>query len=814
MTMCAPLEDHPLGTPSLSPASAVSPRNAATATSAASHLRVDSTAIRTQLDDWNRNIHRFIHDGAWDAAIHELRELQQWMDRTIIGGGSGTAFLSLEERRRLSAQFDAAVQSWIEMALAEHGTQRQAYFGMQVLHLQGNVSAVLEPPYHLVPKRTLLLALKRLTALPVSTKDAPLEDDNDVDDSPFHPPDAAFRILQRLITGVGVRTRTPAVIMEHDFNRVIHAFVQADRLDRAHAVVALQERVTHAPPLSAVTLSILLKGHGKFGDLSQVEQIIQMAQSHSIQPDIVMANALLDAFVNCEALDQARELFHAMTTHRSNVNHNPFALPFPRANARTHNIYLKGLANAGRWTECDALSKRMQNQGWWDAVTTNTLVHAAILSGHLDQAEQLLAEHTVIPSGTTTHTGSHPNVEAYTELIDTYAKKGQLKQAVSMYQVMRERGIDPNEITFTCLIAGFGRAHQLDQARKMLAYMPTVGVVPSSITYNALISAMVDPLRGESLERTADREFCGTVVDATVDEALRVLRDMIQSGVRPNAVTVATLVTAFGNCHPPRVREGKLLVHKLESERLIPTGHPKVVTSLMQTCGIGGDAVGAVEAFRRLKHVDTMAVNVFLDVCCRCNRDRMALDTFDYYFRRKSTLKRPLKPDTVSYSILIQSLLNDGKDGSIRRVYALYHDLKRTDGLRPDKTLIDAILKPMVRRGQRRTLSSDESSFVMSVLRDAEQLQWDDGQLERRKRAVRAVVGSKLRDVWLSDKTGNPEIDLFQRKGWNQVDSGFRLLGLSPDASTSTTKPTKKKVVDRFLESKGWNDVDSGFRII
>jgi hypothetical protein len=50
---------------------------------------------------------------------------------------------------------------------------------------------------------------------------------------------------------------------------------------------------------------------------------------------------------------------------------------------------------------------------------------------------------------------------------------------------------------------------------------------------------------------------------------------------------------------------------------------------------------------------------------------------------------------------------------------------------------------------------------------------------------------------------------LFKKKGWNEVDSGFRLWG-----GGRMNVKAKGGVVDEFLERKGWNDVDSGFRII
>lgn len=71
---------------------------------------------------------------------------------------------------------------------------------------------------------------------------------------------------------------------------------------------------------------------------------------------------------------------------------------------------------------------------------------------------------------------------------------------------------------------------------------------------------------------------------------------------------------------------------------------------------------------------------------------------------------------------------------------------------------------------------------------------------------------------------------LFRDKGWNEVDSSFRIFG-GPQRQHPATAPIRDdsykesvktdisengdKTKNRdWLESKGWNDVDSGFRII
>jgi len=726
------------------------------------------------------------------------------------------------------------------------------YWATRALQLQWS-SPALRFPYNAVPKRTVLAALKAWTALaPKAVETATRSGDvggNFLADDPngvtlrqplmfgeyrrmdntttttasssATPTTIAFRLLQRLVTGEGVRTRA-RTIHEQDFCRVLNAAADAGEMDLAHRIVALQERTPHAPPVSAVAYSILIKGYGKLADLRHVEQVLEQARRNGIVADTVMVNSAIDVFVSCNALSRAMRVFRVMKRQDGKALEQEtdpmFGERVPKPNGRTYNTILKGLAQEGKLQEALDLAYREMDSRFWDSVTTNTLVHAAVIAKDFQRAEQLLNEHTVENGHGQQRKQQHPNVEAYTELLDAYAKNHQLDKAIAVFQLMRQREVEPNEITYTCLLGGFGRSRRPHQARKMIKHMTTAGrILPSCIAYNALVSGLL-----ESTQIKADMSL-----DARVDESLRLLREMIKSGIRPNAITISTIVYAMGQCSTPRVEEAKSLVNKLQRSGYIPSGDPKVVTALVRTCGAGQDVIGVLEAFRSLGNADVVAINSFLDVCCRIGRDRLAHETFEHYFRRKNgrVESAKLKPDVISYSVLISALLKKSSSDSVQRAHSLYKQMKSEDNVVPDIVLVDIVLKAFVHATRTRSLGNREVYFLANVLRDAEQLNWPDGQLERRKRTVRVLLGDKLREVWKNDKDlygllseGNvdSEDDLFKRKGWNEVDSGFRLWGTrsaSPSSQPFSRKAKSEKVVDEFLESKGWNDVDSGFRI-
>lgn len=116
----------------------------------------------------------------------------------------------------------------------------------------------------------------------------------------------------------------------------------------------------------------------------------------------------------------------------------------------------------------------------------------------------------------------------------------------------------------------------------------------------------------------------------------------------------------------------------------------------------------------------------------------------------------------------------------------------------------------------------EDIRFTLTVLRDGSRLEWEAGQFERRKKAVRGILVGCSSEIWKKDEfafglvSEQPDDPLFAKKGWNTIDSGFRLWGGgSGDASKKQSKSEDdKSSVDSFLASKGWNTVDSGFRLL
>lgn len=714
-------------------------------------------------------------------------------------------------RNELLQVIEDSIRSFTNLAFSKphrgRTARRRVNTGLEALELQLS-SGVLPAPYDEVPRHTFLVALRALSAT-IAT---------DADRKELNPrssisTDVAFRILQRLLTGVGVRDASgrQQPISERDFNSVLNAVANVGRMDVAHKVVALQERTPRAPRLTAVTYSILLKGYGRLGDIENVEMILEKANKNGVEPDTIMLNSILDALVNCKEVGKAKSVFKQFVTEAGSAS----------PNVRTYNTMLKGFALEGSLDEAKRLTNQMRARNIWDAVTTNTLVSVAVKANNFEFAEVVLANHTLAATDSSPERGhrlrrDHPNIEAYTSLLDGYAKSGDLEKALGTLQRMRRVRVQPNEYTYTCVISALAKKRKIRQAIRLLDYMEASGTMPTAVTYNAFMSALV---RVNKIAVNTNEEYLSDGEDPWyVEQAIELLRRMVTKGVRPTVSTISILLECLATCSRPRIGEATAIVERFERNGIIPINNAKVNTAMIRVYGAAKDIKGALEVFRRIEKPDIIAVNAFLDASCRTGEMKIAFDTFDHLFSQQSSTLDKITPDVITFSILISSQLRLNTVRAAKKAQGLYQDM-RIRRIQPDILLVDKILSAMTRDG-RLVLQKKDIQFTLQVLRDAESLPWKEGELEQLKQAVRGVMIGRMSEVWNENKdyygiNAVAEDELFKKKGWNKVDSGFRLWGGDGDSISYADDKPSAEPIDEFLASKGWNDIErhSGFRL-
>ena len=836
----------------------------------------DHPLIR-DLEERGRKVRYLLRGGGRGGEGVKLRELRLALEvvegiaeqmAEVCAGGAADA----DVRMAASALLDGSVRDLADRAFssaqfagrrrgggvsrAAQAAADRATLGMRALRLQLELGEgeppLLSAPYGAVARVTWIGALRSLTAMRGGGGERRLLRNSF--GKPTTPADVAFAVLQKLVTGVGVRPSVAVAppgaspanaaanaasyrLDERDFSMVLNAFVTDGRMDMAHRVMALQERTERAPPLSAVAYSIMIRGYGHKSDAANVDMMYKKAQTNGVVPDTIMCNSLIDAYVNCDRVDRAHATFTALTERTGGDRSG-----LPNPDVRSYNTMLKGYANRGDLKSALGLSRTMDEAGLWNGVTTNTLVKAAVNAEKFDAADEILGRFTVAAEEArgggrdrSRHQRHHPNLEAYTALIDGYGKAGMLHKALGTLKVMQARDVEPNEYSYTCLVGAMARCGKIEQANKLLAVMESDGVMPTTVTYNAFMAGILEgappPDESPSEEWTASGsvEFESEeqkLYNERVVDSLRLFTKMVKAKVSPNAITVSTIVESLGRCNPPRISEARSIVERLDEDGEVSRRHIRVGTSLVQACGYAMDFPGVVEAFESIAKPDVVALNAYLASCCRCGKVKEALEILQALTKSASKVdsKGPT-PDVISYTVLIAALLKMESSAGSHQAYRLYGEMKSVWKIRPDIALVDLVLTAMVSGGSV-GLTRTDVNFTRMVMRDADGLSWRPGQYEDRIKAVRGVLIGRTSEKWKEDEDyygmgSEPEDPLFAKKGWNRVDSGFRLWGGglnhqqggSGRAAHHHVDEEESKGVDEFLESRGWNDFDSGFRL-
>ncbi|KAK3042348.1 hypothetical protein RJ639_002394 [Escallonia herrerae] len=179
--------------------------------------------------------------------------------------------------------------------------------------------------------------------------------------------------------------------------------------------------------------------------------------------DAGVNNALIDMYAKCNMIGDAHYLFGTVS----------------KKDVVTWNSLIYGCTQNGQCYEALRLFCRMRLEYWWpDAVTVVSVLSACASLGALQVGSSLHAFCTKagLPSC---------NVRVGTELLNFYAKCGDLKSARLVFDGMEEK----NTITWSAMIGGCGMQGDFSGSLALFNDMMKEKVKPSDATFTTIISA-------------------------------------------------------------------------------------------------------------------------------------------------------------------------------------------------------------------------------------------------------------------------------------------------------------------------------------
>lgn len=254
-------------------------------------------------------------------------------------------------------------------------------------------------------------------------------------------------------------------------------------------------------------------------------RVMRKMPMFGLRPDTTVYNVVIRLFCDKGDMDMAQGL----------VNEMGLVELYP--DLITYMVMIKGFCNVGLLDDACRLSKAMKGHG----CLPNAVVYSALLDGFcrcddMERGLELLTEMEKEGGDCS------PNVVTYTSVIQKLCEKGRLTQALVILDRMEACGCAPSRVTVSSLIKGLCVEDRIEEAYKLIDRV----VAGHSVTYSDCYSSLVVCLaRGRKSE-----------------EAEKVLRMMLESGVKPNSLACSIMLKKI--CLEGRVIDGFCLFNELE----------------------------------------------------------------------------------------------------------------------------------------------------------------------------------------------------------------------------------------------------------
>ncbi|KAJ7534645.1 hypothetical protein O6H91_13G104100 [Diphasiastrum complanatum] len=274
---------------------------------------------------------------------------------------------------------------------------------------------------------------------------------------------------------------------------------QEGRLEEAmHMVEVMLQQNIQAP---IDTYACLLKGCARRRALAEGKRVHALIVQRGLDSNIFLGNMLVNMYAKCGSLLDALQIFDSMPEH----------------NVFSWTTIISAYANHGQGEEAINLFQQMQQTGIPpNKVTFSVVLKACAMIPALQQGKQFHSD--IIKSG------FESDVILGSTLVDMYVKCGCIEDARQVFNNMHER----NVVSWTAIIAGYAQQGLGKEALELYEQMKQKHVQPDVVTYVVLLKA------------------CASI--AALEQGKQLHLDIIKSGFELSVIVGNTLVGMYAKC--------------------------------------------------------------------------------------------------------------------------------------------------------------------------------------------------------------------------------------------------------------------------
>ncbi|KAL2629025.1 hypothetical protein R1flu_013711 [Riccia fluitans] len=347
------------------------------------------------------------------------------------------------------------------------------------------------------------------------------------------------------------------------------------------------------PPLS--TWNAVLACCARDGNFSEAFSVHEQLKAHGFVTDRITYCALLSACRNAGKVKEAEEILCEMKSRGM------------QPNRIVYSVLVDLYGKAGMPDYAAAVFKEMENAGYQpDQVAYNTLIHAFVKSGMIDDASRAFDR--------ALNLGGHIDPVIFSTMINMYSKAGLVVRAEGVLQIMEKYKFEGNhyQYAYTILINAYARVGQFREAVRLFDKLQTAGHHVSDRIFTAMLNVYfkVGRLRcaEELFQEMTGRLKCrnivafGTMINiygrvGRLEDAVRVFDCLKASGFRGNTVIYNTLIYCQGkngNLHAVEQYVNEMKSARVELDRV-------TYSSLIKAYNKSGKPCDAIRLYNEMR---------------------------------------------------------------------------------------------------------------------------------------------------------------------------------------------------------------------
>ncbi|CAL9153903.1 pentatricopeptide repeat-containing protein At3g59040-like [Musa acuminata AAA Group] len=411
-----------------------------------------------------------------------------------------------------------------------------------------------------------------------------------------------------------------------------------------------------------------------------------------------------------------------------------------------------------KWGLVSEILEWLRSQHWWDFSEMDflMLITAYGKLGDFNRAERVLKYMN--------KKGYSPSVISHTALMEAYGRARQFSKAEAIFRRMQSAGPDPSPVTYQIILKTFvegdmfkeaesvfesllneerssfkpdqkmfhmmiymyKKAGNYDQARRTFALMDERRIPQSTVTYNSLMSFETD-----------------------YKEVSRIYDKMQRAGVKPDVVSYALLISAYGKAR--REQEALAVFEEMLDAGVRPTR--KAYNILLDAFAISGmvdEARTVFKSMRRDKYEpDLCSYSTMLSAYVNASD----MDGAEKFFRRIK--EDGLKPNVVVYGTLMKGYAKLNNLEKVMRVYERMH----LQGVEANQTIYTTIMDA----------HGKNSDFGSSVIWFKEMSAHGLPPDQKAKNILLSLVKTPEEQKEANELVGNPSVSLHDSPKDSQI---------------------------------------------